>query len=117
MTDININELKESYYEYAVKIPQGLEIIITLIAKNELEQAFQSIANLGEGLESLLMIEKALLKENLKVNSTIGEAVAIFKQINESLETQSLDQLHSIIKYQLIPLFSSSSEWTFENKI
>lgn len=112
-----INELKESYYEYIAKVPQGLQTIVNLLVNNEMEQAFISIANLAEGLEFLLKVEQALKEQNLQINSRIEEVVEIYNDLNNSLVNEDYILLKDLVEYELIPVFSSASEWTFQEEV
>lgn len=112
-----MNELKDSYYEYIVKIPQGLQTTLNLLTNNELEKAFNGIVNLAEGLEFLLKIEQVLAESGLKSNSRIEEAMSVFTEINSSLENQDYILLKDLIEYELIPLFGSASEWGFQEEV
>ena len=80
-----INELKESYYEYITKIPQGLQTIVNLLANNETGQAFNSIADLAEGLEFLLKVEQALKEQSFQINSRIEEVLEIYNEIKSKI--------------------------------
>lgn len=117
MDKTQVNELKNSYYEYISKIPQGLHMIVNLLANNEFEQAFNSVANLAEGLEFLLKVEQALEEKNLYINSRIKEVVEIYKEMNNSLVNEDYILLRDLVEYELIPVFSSSSEWIFEEEV
>lgn len=115
MEAINVEGLKDAYYEYLMKIPNGLEVIVDLLNQQEMEQAFHSIANLAEGIESLIMIEQALLEKGTTINSRITEAMGIYNDINASLIEKNYGLLKEIIEVKLSPLFSSAIEWTFKN--
>lgn len=117
MDATQINELKESYYEYITKVPQGLQLIINLLAKNELATALNSIADLAEGLEFLLKIEQALKNHNFQINSRIEEVLEIYNEINNSLVNEDYILLKDLVEYELIPVFSSASEWIFQAEV
>jgi len=117
MDAIQVNELKTSYYEYIANVPQGLKIIINFLAENEMEKAFNSIADLAEGLSFLLKVEDAFKEQNILINSRITEAVTIFNEVNESLVNEDYIMLKDLIEYELLPIFSSASEWTFQEEV
>ena len=116
MDEFQLNELKNSYYDYISQIPNGLQNIIAFISNNKVEQALNGIANLAEGLEFLLTVEQAFKQENLTINSNINQAMEFIREINASLVNQDYILLKDIIEYELIPIFSSSSEWVFTVK-
>lgn len=109
-------ELKNSYYEYIANVPTGLQNLMTFLAGNELEKAFNGIADLAEGLEFLLKVEEALVNNGLFINSRLNESIAVFNEVNESLVNEDFLLLKDLIEYELMPIFSSASEWTFETK-
>lgn len=117
MSNVQVKELKEAYYDYVVKIPNGIEVIIDLMSRGQLEKAYLNIANLAEGLEFLLIIENALIEQNLVINSRIHEAVEIFSEINAGIEAHNNDLLISIFERELLLLFTSASEWVFIEKL
>lgn len=110
-------ELKESYYEYIAKVPQGLQLIVDFLNNNELENALNGIADLAEGLEFLLKIEQAFVSEGLKINSRIHEAMTIFNEMSDSLENEDYILLKDLVEYELMPIFSSASEWIFQKEV
>ena len=114
---LQVNELKNSYYEYIAKIPQGLQTIVNFLANNELESAFNSIADLAEGLEFLLKIEQALKEQNIYINSRIMEVISIYSEINDSLVNEDYVLLKDLVEYELIPVFISTSEWVFQEEV
>lgn len=116
MEEAQLTELKNSYYEYIAKIPQGLQTIVSLLSNNEMEKAFSGIINLAEGVESLLKIEHALAENKVSSNSRVQEAMTVFEEINGSLGNQDYILLKDLIEYELIPLFSSASEWAFRDE-
>lgn len=116
MEVLNLNDLKVSYYEYIMKIPNGLKLIVEFLENNNLEDAFTGLANFAEGLEYLIKVEQALFNEGYTINSRLNEANEIFEVINESLVNSDQILLKDLIEYELIPLLSSASEWTFEKK-
>ncbi|MER2190101.1 MAG: hypothetical protein ABS951_04000 [Solibacillus sp.] len=117
MDQLQVNELKESYYEYIAKIPQGLQTIVGFLVNDKLEKAFNGIINLAEGLEFLLKVEQVLAESGFCSNSRIEEAMEIFKEINSSFENQDYILLKDLIEYELIPLFGSASEWGFRDEV
>ncbi|WP_342473030.1 hypothetical protein MHH70_08230 [Metasolibacillus sp. FSL H7-0170] len=117
MEQVQINELKNSYYEYIAKIPQGLQTIINLLVNNELEKVFNSIADLAEGIEFLLKVEQAFKEQGIFTNSRIAEAITIFKNLNDSLANEDFILLKDLVEYELIPIFSSASEWVFQEEV
>lgn len=117
MDQIQLTELKDSYYEYINQVPQGLNVIVTLLEDNKLDAAFNSIANLAEGLEFLLKIEEALKQQNLYINSRIDEVMSTFHEINETLQNEDIVLLKDLIEYELVPAFSSASEWIFVEEV
>lgn len=109
-------ELKESYYEYIATVSQGLQNIVSFLSHNELEKTFAGIANLAEGLEFLLKVEDVFGQEGMTINSRLNESITIFGEINNSLVNEDYLLLKDLIEYELIPLFSTASEWIFINK-
>ncbi len=117
MDSVQLNELKDSYYDYIVKVPQGLQMIVNFLSKNELEKAYNGIADLAEGLEFLLKIELVLKEKQFTVNSRIEEAITIFAEMNESLVNGDHIFLKDLIEYELSPIFISASEWVFQDEV
>lgn len=117
MEQLQIEELKSSYYEYIEKVPQGLQQIVNLLASNELEKAFMSIADLAEGLDYLLKVEQALGQKNFTINSRITEVISIYNEINECLENEDYVLLKDLVEYELVPVFISATEWTFKEEV
>lgn len=113
MEQQQMEELKASYYEYIANVPTGLRFIYTSLQEGRLKEAFDSLANLAEGLESLLLIEQALQTEGVTSNSRLGEAVHIYEKMNVALSTKDYEQLLQIMEQQLIGVFASASEWQF----
>lgn len=117
MENVPTSEWKESYYEYIANIPQGLNIIVELLEKQQLQQAFNSIADLAEGLEFLIKVEQALKEQKYSINSRIVEVIEIYNEINTSLVNKDYILLKDLIEYELIPVFSSASEWVFQKEV
>lgn len=113
MDQVQVDELKESYYEYINKIPQGLQTVVNFFANNEVEKALEGVANLAEGLVFLVKVEEALKDEGLVINSRLNEGLIAFEEINTSLINGDYLLLKELLEYELIPLFSSASEWFF----
>lgn len=116
MEELQVSELKISYYEYIVKIPQGIQTIIVHLTNNELENAFISLANLADGLDFLLKVESYLFAHNFIINSRINDALGIYNEINSSLENCDYILLKDLLKYELYPVFESCAEWQFVGK-
>ncbi|TKI53498.1 hypothetical protein FC756_23500 [Lysinibacillus mangiferihumi] len=113
---MNIKELKDLYYEYTQRIAPGINSIVLKLRSNDLEAAFADIFNFSEGIEALIKIEQALMSESYKINSRITEATEIFLQVNEAIEQEDITLVADIFEYEILPLFVSCSEWTFEKK-
>lgn len=107
-----LQPLKESYYEYVGKVPQGLTTIIRLLQQQQYEDVFQSIANLTEGVEALYLIEQAFAEQGYTTNSRLLEAVSIMKQIVTAIGQQSFSPLEDLVK-NLHTVFESATEWQF----
>lgn len=116
MDEFQLNEIKNSYYEYLAQIPNGLNNIIAFLSNDKLESALNGISNLAEGLQFLLTVEQAMKQKNIIINSNVNQAMEFIQEINTSLKNQDYILLKDIIEYELIPIFSSSSEWVFTVK-
>lgn len=108
-----LEELKNSYYEYVSKIADGCQIIANLIRKGEYEQAFNTIGDFAEGTAWLLTVEQSLENQGQKINSRISEANDFLVEINTALEQQDIVTIADLFEYEIQPLFSSAAEWTF----
>lgn len=108
---VDLEALKESYYEYIKKIPAGVQTIIAL-HEQQSEQVFLSLANLAEGVEALYVIEQAFKQEGYETNSRLAEAIAVIEEISQMLQQQSLGQLEQALQ-KLGHIFASGTEWTF----
>ncbi|WP_342581020.1 hypothetical protein [Ureibacillus sp. FSL W7-1570] len=109
-----INEIKNSYYEYVVKIAPGCEIIANKLRIGEIEDALYNIIQFSEGLSWLLAVEEKLKEQHFMINSRISEAQELLKEINEALEHKDFITVADLFEYEIQPLFNSASEWTFE---
>lgn len=113
---IEVEQLKQFYYEYVGKIPNGLSVIVQLFQISDYESALHNLGNFAEGLESLLTIEEKLAEQGFFINSRIQEATVIFEKINRKLEDKQYKLLSNLLKEQLIPIFSSATEWQFSRQ-
>ena len=111
MTD-RLDTLKESYYEYIQKVPTGVQSLIALVQQKEMEQVFQSLANLAEGVEALYLIEQAFEKEGYQSNSRLSEAIEVIEEISKMLQNKSFEQLEEALQ-KLFHIFEGGTEWTF----
>lgn len=111
-----INEVKNTYYEYVRDVNLGCKTIAITLRKGELAQAFQSIEHFAEGLEWLLTVENAMQVQGWTINSRIEEAQWVMKEINEALENKDLTLMADLFEYELVPIFLSASEWVFTPK-
>lgn len=105
-----LQPLKESYYEYVGKVPQGLTTIMSLLQQQQYEEVFRSLANLAEGVEALFLIEQAFIEQGYTTNSRLQEAVSIMKEIVEAITQQAFGQLEDLVK-KLHTAFESATEW------
>ena len=76
-----LQPLKESYYEYVERVPQGLTTILRLIEQQQYDEVLFSLTNLAEGVEALFLIEQAFIGQGYSVNSRLQEAVTLMKAI------------------------------------
>lgn len=107
-------ETQQSYYEYVEKIQSASQMIANLLKSNELEQAFQLIADLSEGLNWIVTVEQHMQENNYIINSRTPEVIEQLHDLNELLERKDFDTLSQLFEHKLAPLFASSSEWIFK---
>lgn len=108
-----IQEIKETYYEYVSKLSNGCLTIANLIRRGNYSDAFESIVAFSEGMQWLLSVEQALGKQGLHINSRIVEANEFLTEINAALESQDIVTIADLFEYEIQPLFSSATEWVF----
>lgn len=113
---MELQEVKQSYYEYVVNVNKGALFIAEALRNGDNVGALQSIADFSEGIEWLLNIENFMMTHSYTINSTINEAKAFFQEINDCLEFQDFTNLADLFEYEIAPLFSSAVEWTFKIK-
>lgn len=106
------HSLKQSYYDYATKLPAGLPVLLRLLQQQQYESLFNNLANLAEGLEALHLIEQALRKEGEQATGRLEEAIVILEEMLPLIEAQAVEQLQQPLT-KLCAVFSSATEWTF----
>lgn len=111
-----IQQVKETYYEYINKVGEGCLIISDLIRKGSYQNALDSIENFAEGIEWLVTVQRILEGEGWVINSRIVEANDFLIEINGALVNQDLVTVADLFEYEIEPLFRSASEWVFVNK-
>lgn len=111
-----IQDIKQSYYEYISKVGEGCLTIANLIRTGKHQDAFASILDFTEGIEWLLMVEQALHNQGYAINSRIAEANEFLQEINSAFENQDFVTIGDLFEYEIHPLFSSASEWIFNEK-
>lgn len=109
---VQLESLKESYYEYIAKIPAGLQTILRLLEQQQYEHVFHSLVNLAEGVEALYLIEQTFVEQGHETNSRLHEAITEMQNINISLERKMYSDLTPAIQ-SLHTIFESATEWTF----
>lgn len=110
-------EIRDSYYEYVMKIEDGCLIITDLLRKGKYTKAFETIISFAEGIQWLLVVEETMRKESYVINSRINEANDYLMQINESFEMEDFVTVADIFEYEIAPIFSSATEWVFELEV
>lgn len=108
-----IEEIKQSYYEYVIKISPGCEIIANQLRTGKVQEALQYILQFSEGLSWLLTVEEKLKEFQYIINSRISEAKDYLQEINEALEQSDFITVADLFEYEIQPLFESASEWVF----
>lgn len=111
--NVEMEEIKNTYYEYVSNVSEGCQQISKGLRNNEMEAAFQSIANFAEGLEWLLKVEEVLANEGFQINSRISEVTEFMTDINAAIEEQDFTLIADLFEYEIKPVFTSASEWVF----
>ncbi|MEK5230807.1 hypothetical protein MHB42_03450 [Lysinibacillus sp. FSL K6-0232] len=109
-------DTQQSYYDYVVKLQDGCQMIAKSFQSNNLEQAFQMIADFSEGLGWLVTVEQHMQANDYVINSRIEEVVEQLTTLNKLLENRDIVALTNLFQAEIAPLFASASEWTF-NKV
>lgn len=108
-----IQELKNSYYDYVIKIANGCQYIANQLRLGKATGALEGIVDLSEGLEALLKIEGFLTEQHWTVKSRLEEANAYLVEINSALIDGDYVTVADIFEYEIQPIFDSASEWVF----
>lgn len=112
----NIDEIKNTYYEYISKIADGCSHIAGAIRNDRIHEGISSLLDLVEGLAWLTTVEEHLSEQGYTNNSRLQEANDYLNEINEGLEIKDYTLVADIFEYELVPLFSSASEWIFSKE-
>ena len=113
IVDQLVKDTQQTYYEYVSKIEQGCIQIATDLRVGNNDAAFKEIINLTEGFGWLLDVEAHMLENSYKVNSRLAEALDFLNEASDALEGGDTVTVADLFEYELAPLFSSATEWTF----
>lgn len=112
-----IEETKESYYEYVLKIENGCSVIVEAFKEQDINSALKGIVQLSEGLTWLIEAEELLEVHSYKIESPISQVSPLFSKINNAIEVNNFDEVNKLLEDDLKPLFKNSVEWKFEKVI
>lgn len=107
-------ETQQSYYDYVVKLQDGCQQIANSLRAGEQSQAYQMIANLSEGIEWMITVEKYMFDNFFCINSRLKEVIDKLSDLNVALEANDFMEAANLFEKEIGPLFVSASEWTFE---
>lgn len=109
-----LQETQHSYYDYVVKIEGGCQQISNNLRTGKQVEAFEMIADLSEGVEWLITVEKHMLEKHYRINSCLNEMIDMLKEVSQALEIGDSVTVADLFEYEIAPMFMSASEWTFE---
>lgn len=109
-----INDVKNSYNEYLVKIPYYCQVIADSLRTTQEKESLKLILQFSEGVDWL--IEAGVLLDKNGVTSTleIKKIHEFLSEINYGLEMQDYILVADMFEYEIKPFFESSS--LYENK-
>jgi len=107
-------ETQQSYYDYVVKLQDGCQQIANSLRAGEQSQAYQMIANLSEGIEWMITVEKYMFDNFFRINSRLKEVIDKLSDLNVALEVNDFMEAANLFEKEICPMFVSASEWTFE---
>ena len=96
-----LEEVKEQYYSYIEKIPQGADYIVNNLREDNLEKALLTINDFAEGIMWLITMADILSTDIVNVNK-IKEYLL---EINEGLELQDFILVADLFEYEIKPYF------------
>lgn len=96
-----LEEVKEQYYSYIEKIPQGADYIVNNLREDNLEKALLTINDFAEGIMWLITMADILSTDIVNVNK-IKEYLL---EINEGLELQDFVLVADLFEYEIKPYF------------
>lgn len=109
----NLNDITNTYYEYISKVSQGCVVIANLFRETQINEGISNLLNFIEGFEGLVKIEQFMTENGYFINSRLAEANEFLNEITEALEVQDYTLIADLFEYEIVPLFSSASEWIF----
>lgn len=96
-----LEEIKEQYYSYIEKIPQGADYIVNNLREDNLEKALLTINDFAEGIMWIITMADILSIDIVDVNK-IKEYLL---EINEGLELQDFILVADLFEYEIKPYF------------
>ncbi|MEK4698586.1 hypothetical protein MKX47_03265 [Solibacillus sp. FSL R7-0668] len=109
-----VQETKESYYAYIVKVQGGCEAIIASLKAGDNASGLQGIIDLSEGLAWLLDAEQLLSIHSYKIDSPIASVSPLFGKMNDAIEANDFATVIALLEDEVKPLFTNAAEWKFE---
>lgn len=96
-----LEEIKEQYYSYIEKIPQGADYIVNNLREDNLEKALLTINDFAEGIMWIITMADILSIDIVDINK-IKEYLL---EINEGLELQDFILVADLFEYEIKPYF------------
>jgi hypothetical protein len=112
-----IEEIKESYHDYALKLEGGVMNIVNSLKSNNTQEGIAGIQALSEGITWMLDTESLLEAHSFKSNSPIQTISPLFEKINAALAVENFEQVSELLEIELLPMLKDAKDWTFEEVI
>lgn len=112
-----ISETKQSYYEYALKLEGGCEVIINAFRSGDISTGINGIQSLSEGLAWMIDAESLLEIHSYKIESPINKITPLFERLNAALASENFEVVSSLLEDELKPVFKGAENWVFEEII
>lgn len=106
MSEVNMQELMESYNEYILKLEAGCLFIAEELRMNK-EDAIQHIYNFSEGMEWLILVSRKFKEQQIEVELDEAKLIAQLQEINEAIQRKDMNLVADLFEYEIAEYFNT----------
>lgn len=107
MTEFTPQSILEDYQQYITRLPEGLKHLIQDFRDNSLDEAFQSLKDLSDGLTWLVSASDFLRISEMNADFDIEKVTDALNDVNEALMNKDYLLVADILEYELYEYFNS----------